>query len=150
MRALISVSNKNGLVKFAKKLVNQGFEIYATEGTARFLEKNGIPAKKLSEITGMKESEYIKTLHPEIFKRIFDGFFDLIVVNLYEDKIDVGGVALIRAGVKANLPVICYVDDYKLFLDAIKERKDLRKMLHRRAFEYLIENDRKILENIIL
>ncbi len=150
MRALISVSNKDGLVEFAKELVNQGFEIYATEGTARFLEKNGIPAKKLSEITGMKESEYIKTLHPEIFKRIFDGFFDLIVVNLYEDKIDVGGVALIRAGVKANLPVLCYVDDYKLFLDAIKERKDLRKMLHKRAFEYLIENDRKILENVIL
>ena len=150
MRALISVSNKDGLVEFAKELVNQGFEIYATEGTARFLEKNGIPAKKLSEITGMKESEYVKTLHPEIFKRIFDGFFDLIVVNLYEDKIDVGGVALIRAGVKANLPVLCYVDDYKLFLDAIKERKDLRKMLHKRAFEYLIENDRKILENVIL
>ncbi len=148
MRALISVSNKNGLDKFVKKLMDFGFEIYATDGTATFLEKRGIKVKRLSEITGIEESENLKTLHHEIFRRIFENFFEMIVVNLYEDKIDVGGVALIRAGVKSNLIVVCRKEDYDFVIDAIRSGKDVKKILHVKAFEYLIENDRKILENL--
>lgn len=148
MRALISVSDKDGLDKFARALKDLGFEIYATNGTARFLEERGIEVKRLSEITGLKESENLKTLHPEVFRRIFDGFFDLIVVNLYEDRIDVGGVALIRAGVKANALIVCRKEDYDLVLNAIKHGRDVRKILHVKALEYLIENDRRILETL--
>ena len=146
MRALISVSDKDGLDKFARALKDLGFEIYATNGTARFLNERGIEVKRLSEITGLKESENLKTLHPEVFRRIFDGFFDLIVVNLYEDRIDVGGVALIRASIKANAMVVCRKEDYDLVLSAIKHGKDVKKILHIKALEYLIENDRRILE----
>ncbi len=146
MRALISVSDKDGLDKFARALKDLGFEIYATNGTARFLEERGIEVKRLSEITGLKESENLKTLHPEVFRRIFDKFFDLMVVNLYEDRIDVGGVALIRAGVKANVLVVCRKEDYDFVLNAIKHGRDVKKILHVKALEYLIENDRRILE----
>ncbi len=144
MRALISVSNKDGLEDFVRELDKLGFEIYATEGTAKFLREKGLNAKKISEITKLEESENIKSLHPEVFKRIFNKFFDLIVVNLYEDKVDVGGVALIRAGIKAKIFVICRIEDYKLFLNAIKEGRDVRKKLLLNAVDYLIENDRKL------
>ncbi len=148
MRALISVSDKTRLDVFAKKLQDMNIEIYSTEGTANFLERRGIKVKRLSEITKIKESNNLKTLHPEVFRKIFEGFFDLIVVNLYEDEIDVGGVALIRAGVKANALVVCRIDDYDLVLNAIKSGEDVKKQLHLRALEYLLENDRKIFEKL--
>jgi len=148
MRALISVSDKTRLDVFAKKLQDMNVEIYSTEGTADFLERRGIKVKRLSEITKIKESNNLKTLHPEVFRKIFEGFFDLIVVNLYEDEIDVGGVALIRAGVKANALVVCRIDDYDLVLNAIKSGEDVKKQLHLRALEYLLENDRKIFEKL--
>ena len=148
MRALISVSDKTRLDVFAKKLQEMNVEIYSTEGTADFLERRGIKVKRLSDITKIKESNNIKTLHPEVFRKIFEGFFDLIVVNLYEDEIDVGGAALIRAGVKANALVVCRIDDYDLVLNAIKSGEDIKKQLHLRALEYLLENDRKIFEKL--
>lgn len=146
MRALISVSDKEGLEDFAKKLEKLGFEIYASEGTVKFLKERGVKVKRLKEITKIDENKNLKTLHFEVFKRIFEGFFDIIVVNLYEDEIDVGGVALIRAGVKANLFVVCRKEDYDLVIDALSKGRDVREYLHIKAFEYLLENDRKMLE----
>jgi len=100
--ALISVSNKENLVEFAKKLKDLGYTIYATNGTAKFLESNGVEVKRLSEITKLKESKTVKTLHPEVFERIYNGFFDIVVVNLYDptEEIDIGGVAILRARLK--------------------------------------------------
>ena len=67
-RALISVYDKRGIVKFAKELHKLGIEIIATEGTARFLKINGIPVKKVSDVTDFPEilDGRVKTLHPKI------------------------------------------------------------------------------------
>jgi phosphoribosylaminoimidazolecarboxamide formyltransferase/IMP cyclohydrolase len=67
-RALISVSNKEGVVEFARELVNLGYEIISSSGTARKLKENGIPVTEISEITGFPEimGGRVKTLHPKI------------------------------------------------------------------------------------
>lgn len=100
-RALISVSNKLGIVDFAQGLVNAGIEIYSTGGTRRHLEDSGIPVQDVSKYTQFPEmmDGRVKTLHPKIFAGILcrhnvetdlqsmaeHGIhaFELVVVNLY-------------------------------------------------------------------
>ena len=54
--ALISVSDKSGLVPFAKELVEvHGYKILSTGGTAKLLESNGVPTTEVSEYTGFPE-----------------------------------------------------------------------------------------------
>ena len=67
-RAIISVSDKTGIADFARKLVELNVEILSTGGTAKLLEKEGIPCKEVSEITGFPEclDGRVKTLHPLI------------------------------------------------------------------------------------
>ena len=67
-RALLSVSRKEGLDAFARGLVERGFEIVASGGTARFLEDCGIAVRGVSEVTGHPEilDGRVKTLHPRI------------------------------------------------------------------------------------
>ena len=67
-RALISVSNKEKVVEFAKKLVELGYEIISSSGTAKKLKENGIPVIEVSQITGFPEimGGRVKTLHPKI------------------------------------------------------------------------------------
>ena len=54
-RALISVSKKNGVIEFARGLVNLGVEVVSTGGTARVLREAGIVAKDISDLTGFPE-----------------------------------------------------------------------------------------------
>ena len=100
-RALISVSNKLGIVDFATGLVEKGVEIYSTGGTRRHLEQAGVKVLDVAQYTKFPEmmSGRVKTLHPKIFAGILarrdraDDLeamsdhdivpFDLIVVNLY-------------------------------------------------------------------
>ncbi len=67
-RALISVSDKTGIVDFTKGLVELGFEILSTGGTKKTLEENQVPVKGVEEITGFPEilEGRVKTLHPMI------------------------------------------------------------------------------------
>src|SRR3989440_1543873 len=68
-RALLSVSDKTGLVEFARALHEEfSIELISTGGTARFLREQGLPVKDVSEITGFPEmmDGRIKTLHPKI------------------------------------------------------------------------------------
>lgn len=98
-RALISVSDKNGIVNFARVLQQLGIEILSTGGTARELSKNDINVIEVSEITEFPEimGGRVKTLHPKIHggilgrrevdaevmeKHAITGI-DLVVVNLY-------------------------------------------------------------------
>ncbi len=69
MLALLSVSDKRRLVPFAQGLVKLGFSILSTGGTLRALESEGIPARQVSEHTGMPEilGGRVKTLHPKIY-----------------------------------------------------------------------------------
>ncbi|MBI4657101.1 MAG: bifunctional phosphoribosylaminoimidazolecarboxamide formyltransferase/IMP cyclohydrolase [Elusimicrobia bacterium] len=100
-RALISVSNKTGIVEFAKELVKNGVELISTSGTYKLLKESGMPVRLLEEITNFPEilSGRVKTLHPAVhagilFKRqdakhreevIKFGIesIDMVVVNLY-------------------------------------------------------------------
>ena len=67
-RALLSVSDKTGLIEFAKALVAQGVELVSTGGTAKTIEKAGLPVKDVSEFTNFPEimDGRVKTLHPSV------------------------------------------------------------------------------------
>jgi len=67
-RALISVSDKTGLVEFAQGLIKMGVEILSTGGTAKVLQNNGIKVTAVSDVTGFPEilDGRVKTLHPKI------------------------------------------------------------------------------------
>ncbi|WP_018414935.1 bifunctional phosphoribosylaminoimidazolecarboxamide formyltransferase/IMP cyclohydrolase [Teredinibacter turnerae] len=98
-RALISVSDKTGIVEFAQTLSQQGVEILSTGGTYKLLQENGIPAIEISDYTGFPEmmSGRVKTLHPKVHGGILarrgtdDAVMaehginpiDMVVVNLY-------------------------------------------------------------------
>ncbi|MDH5710769.1 MAG: bifunctional phosphoribosylaminoimidazolecarboxamide formyltransferase/IMP cyclohydrolase [Gammaproteobacteria bacterium] len=98
-RALISVSDKAGIVEFARALHQQGVEILSTGGTAKLLADEFIPVKEVSQHTGFPEmmDGRVKTLHPKIHGGILGrrgkdddvmkandiAPIDLVVVNLY-------------------------------------------------------------------
>ncbi|MET0010741.1 MAG: bifunctional phosphoribosylaminoimidazolecarboxamide formyltransferase/IMP cyclohydrolase, partial [Candidatus Thiodiazotropha sp. 6PLUC4] len=98
-RALISVSDKTGIVEFARNLAEKNVEILSTGGTAKLLTQNDVPVIEVSEYTGYPEmmDGRVKTLHPKIHGGILGrrgtddgvmkengiGQIDLIVVNLY-------------------------------------------------------------------
>jgi len=100
-RALISVSDKTGLVDFARGLAARGVEIFSTGGTRKHLEEAGLAVRDIAEYTGFPEmmDGRLKTLHPKIFGGILcrhdrpddmagiatHGIvpFELVVVNLY-------------------------------------------------------------------
>ncbi len=98
-RALLSVSDKTGLVDFARGLQGLGVELLSTGGTRKLLKDAGIPAREVSEVTGFPEimDGRVKTLHPKIHGGILGrrgtddavmqqhgiGPIDLVVVNLY-------------------------------------------------------------------
>jgi phosphoribosylaminoimidazolecarboxamide formyltransferase/IMP cyclohydrolase len=67
-RAVVSVSDKSGVVEFARGLADLGFEVVSTGGTARMLEEGGVPVTPVSGITGAPEilGGRVKTLHPRI------------------------------------------------------------------------------------
>src|SRR2546429_6668035 len=68
MRALLSVSDKRGIVDFARELAGLGWEIVSTGGTAEALRREGIPVVRVEEITGFPEmmEGRVKTLHPNV------------------------------------------------------------------------------------
>jgi phosphoribosylaminoimidazolecarboxamide formyltransferase / IMP cyclohydrolase len=100
-RALISVSNKEGIVSFAKQLAELGVEIISTGGTKKALEEHGVPVISISDVTGFPEilDGRVKTLHPMIHGGLLAiredknhrsqleehqiKPIDLVVVNLY-------------------------------------------------------------------
>jgi len=68
MRALVSVSDKTGLVPFVKGLEALGWEIVATGGTKKLLDESGVKTIGISEVTGFPEicDGRVKTLHPKV------------------------------------------------------------------------------------
>ena len=110
-RALVSVSDKEGVVEFARRLSELGFEVISTGGTAQVLEEGKVPVIPVSEVTGAKEilGGRVKTLHPRIHGGILAdlenpdhvvelvdqgiGPIDLVCVNLYPFEETVAGGA---------------------------------------------------------
>ena len=98
-RALLSVSDKAGIVEFAQALSARGVELLSTGGTARLLADKGLPVTEVSDYTGFPEmmDGRVKTLHPKVHGGILgrrgqdDGIMqqhgiapiDMVVVNLY-------------------------------------------------------------------
>ncbi|MCL2417665.1 MAG: bifunctional phosphoribosylaminoimidazolecarboxamide formyltransferase/IMP cyclohydrolase [Conexibacteraceae bacterium] len=68
-RALLSVSDKSGIVEFAQGLVELGIEIISTGGTLRELSEAGVPARSITDLTGFPEimDGRVKTLHPKLY-----------------------------------------------------------------------------------
>src|SRR5262249_29893172 len=100
-RAILSVTDKAGIVEFARKLADMGIELVSTGGTARLLRDSGIKVKDISELTGFPEmlDGRVKTLHPKVHGGILHRradashrnavaehgipAIDMVVVNLY-------------------------------------------------------------------
>ncbi|HEY8380793.1 MAG TPA: bifunctional phosphoribosylaminoimidazolecarboxamide formyltransferase/IMP cyclohydrolase [Microvirga sp.] len=110
-RALLSVSDKTGLLDFAQALQARGIELVSTGGTSRALKEAGLPVRDVSELTGFPEmmDGRVKTLHPAVHGGLLGirsnpehqaamlahgiGAIDLLVVNLYpfESTVAAGG-----------------------------------------------------------
>lgn len=100
-KAILSVSNKSGIVEFAKSLSNLNYELYSTGGTKRALEEAAVPVKSVSDLTQFPEimDGRVKTLHPAVHGGILADrskpehleqlsehhidLIDMVVVNLY-------------------------------------------------------------------
>ena len=97
-RALISVSDKTGIVEFASSLSQQGVEILSTGGTYKLLVENQIPAVEVSDYTGFPEmmDGRVKTLHPKIHGGILGrrGQDDAVMTEHQINPIDMGVVNL--------------------------------------------------------
>jgi phosphoribosylaminoimidazolecarboxamide formyltransferase / IMP cyclohydrolase len=107
-RALLSVSDKTGLVDFGKFLARQGVEILSTGGSAKMLADAGVPVMEVADYTGFPEmmDGRVKTLHPKVHGGLLGlrdkhagamtehniGAIDLLVVNLYpfEETVEKG------------------------------------------------------------
>ena len=117
MRALISVSDKRGIVEFSQKLVSLGYEIVSTGGTYKALKESGVSVIAIEDVTGFPEmlDGRVKTLHPKIHAGLLAlrentdhmatckdhqlELIDLVVVNLYpfQQTIEKEGVTLEEA-----------------------------------------------------
>ena len=100
-RALVSVSDKTGIVEFARALADTGVEIISTGGTARAIREAGIDVTSIDQVTGFPEilNGRVKTLHPKVHGALLAvrdsedhmqqleendiDLIDLVVVNLY-------------------------------------------------------------------
>lgn len=150
-RALISVSDKTGIIVFAKSLAKQKIEILSTGGTAKVLREAGISVTDVSDFTGFPEimDGRVKTLHHEIFGGILAlrenkkhmreakdnriKMIDFVIVNFYPfeespeiETIDIGGPSLIRAAAKnwEFVTVVTDPADYKKIGEEIKKNGD--------------------------
>lgn len=152
--ALISVFDKQGLDKIAKKLDELGVTIYSTGGTQSFIEDLGIKVERVEDLTSYPSilGGRVKTLHPKVFggilnRRSNEGDqsqiaefeipeIDLVIVDLYPfedtvasgaphtdiiEKVDIGGISLIRAAAKnySDVVIIPSKDQYQEFLDIL-------------------------------
>ena len=156
MRALLSVSDREGIVELARGLAEAGVESFATDGTRAHLAEAGIEVRAVSELTDAPEilGGRVKTLHPKIFAGLLarrdqadhlaqlaeHGIdqIDIVVVNLYEfgrtvvepgasldealEKIDIGGVALLRAAAK-NFPGVAAVSNPTQYASVLRDIK---------------------------
>ncbi|MBO5197103.1 MAG: bifunctional phosphoribosylaminoimidazolecarboxamide formyltransferase/IMP cyclohydrolase [Lachnospiraceae bacterium] len=123
MRALISVSDKTGIVELAKELVDLGIEIISTGGTYAKLKSEGVPAMEISDLTGFPEclDGRVKTLHPVVhagllamrsneshMKQLADlkiDTIDMVVVNLYPFKATILKDGVTRAEAVENIDI---------------------------------------------
>ncbi|HEY9085641.1 MAG TPA: bifunctional phosphoribosylaminoimidazolecarboxamide formyltransferase/IMP cyclohydrolase [Candidatus Tyrphobacter sp.] len=156
--AILSLSDTTGAAALAQAVQRGGVDIYATGGTKAFLERNGIAARGVAELTGHAAlfGGLVKTLHPKIFGGILydrdaseqreeaekHGIVPVAVVavTLYPPpEIDIGGVALLRAAAKnyAHVTVLCDPSQYGEFVAALEHGGPSREQRERFAIAAL-------------
>ena len=156
--ALISVFNKDGIEKIARKLVDFKIKIISTGGTEKYLNSRGIKTEKVENLTNYPSifGGRVKTLHPKIFggilhRRELDDdihernkfkipSIDFVIVDLYPfeetvnnvksheeiiEKIDIGGISLIRAAAKNYNDLVCVssINQYNQFLIDLEQNQ---------------------------
>jgi phosphoribosylaminoimidazolecarboxamide formyltransferase/IMP cyclohydrolase len=174
LTALISVSDKTGIVEFARALTDAGVRLLSTGGTARLLLDAGLQVTEVAQLTGFPEmlDGRVKTLHPRIHGGLLArrdlpehmaaldahgiGTIDLLVVNLYPfaqataiENIDVGGPAMLRAAAKNWVDVTVIIDpaDYPRVLEELAAggvRRETHFMLARKVFAHTAAYDAMI------
>lgn len=174
MHALLSVSDKAGLIPFAQGLVELGVELVSSGGTHKALVDAGVVARQVSEVTGADEmlDGRVKTLHPVIHGGILANRsepshmsqlddrgidpIDLVVCNLYPfvespgiENIDIGGPTMVRAAAKNHDAVTIVVDpaDYSRVLRELQAggvTSETRHDLARKAFAHTAAYDAAI------
>ena len=146
-RALISVSDKTGLVDFSRELVALGVEIVSTGGTAALLKREGVPSTEISKFTGSPEilDGRVKTLHPKVHGGLLyvrdnpaheaeakeNGIEPIDLAKpettLEEaiENIDIGGPSMLRSAAKNYKSVTVIVDpsDYGDVLEAMRDNE---------------------------
>ena len=158
-RALLSVHDKTGIADLARGLVEAGWELVSSGGTASVLADEGVPVVEVGEVTGAPEilEGRVKTLHPAIHGGILADRsnpghladleargivpIDLVVGNLYPftsdpgiELIDIGGPTMVRAAAKNYAYVGVVVDpaDYRPVLDELRAVGSLSDATRRR------------------
>jgi phosphoribosylaminoimidazolecarboxamide formyltransferase/IMP cyclohydrolase len=122
-RALLSVSDKTGIVEFARGLSELGVELVSTGGTARELAEAGLSVREVSDLTGFPEimDGRVKTLHPKLHAGLLAvrdepshmaaadehdvEMIDLVCVNLYPFERTVGGRHVVEADAIENIDI---------------------------------------------
>jgi phosphoribosylaminoimidazolecarboxamide formyltransferase/IMP cyclohydrolase len=156
-RALVSVSDKAGIVEFAGELANFGVEIISTGGTARSLREAGLQVTEVSEITDFPEmmDGRVKTLHPKIhgaFLALRDNDehvaamrahdiepIDLVVVNLYPFEETVAKDDVSLADAVENIDI----GGPAMIRSASKNWRDVAVVTDARLYEHLLREMRE-------
>jgi phosphoribosylaminoimidazolecarboxamide formyltransferase/IMP cyclohydrolase len=174
MKALLSAYDKTGIVDLAKGLVDLGWDLVSSGGTAKAIADAGLPVTDVADLTGFPAmlGHRVVTLHPKVhgalladrddpahvadMERYGIEPIDLVVVNLYPfrsdpsiELIDVGGPTMVRAAAKNHAHVGIVVDpaDYDAVLDELRVGSlsaATRRQLARKAFAHTAAYDAAI------
>ena len=158
-RALLSAYDKTGMVELGRALVELGWELVSSGGTARVLADAGLPVIPTEQVTGFPEmlGHRVVTLHPAIHGGILADRtdpshvedmatydvtpIDLVAVNLYPfssdpsiELIDIGGPAMVRGAAKNHSQVTVLVNptDYEVVLSELREQGEVSDGTRRR------------------
>ena len=173
-RALLSVTDKTGIVDFARQLADLGAEIVSSGGTARAIREAGVEVTATDDVTGAPEmlGGRVKTLHPRIhggiladpddpahqedLRRFGINGFQLVACNLYPfarepgiERIDIGGVALLRAAAKnhEHVAAVSSPHQYPEVMGALQSGgldRGLRRRLAAEVFAHTAQYDAAI------
>ena len=173
-RVILSVTDKTGIVEFARQLADLGAEIVSSGGTARVIREAGAEVTDTEDVTGLPEmlGGRVKTLHPQIhggiladpgspihqedLQRLGIKPFQLVACNLYPfanepgiEQIDIGGVALLRAAAKnhEHVAAVSSPHQYAEVIGALQSGsldRECRRRLAAEAFAHTARYDAAI------
>ncbi|KAG5262161.1 hypothetical protein AALO_G00292900 [Alosa alosa] len=156
--ALLSVSDKTGLLDFAKRLVSVGLSLVASGGTAKALRDAGLHVRDVSELTGFPEMladmdklgfSLVRVVVCNLYPFVKTVSVPDVTVEAAVEQIDIGGVTLLRAAAKnhARVTIVCDPADYDLVAmemegsDAKDTSLETRKTLALKAFTHTAQYD---------